>query len=274
VEAGGCFLALTRRLPTKELKEIIRQKDPEDRAMVEAFRDRKVARGLASLLKRGRIHVGEEVLDTQERLAKDWAEDPADLSERLVVASTNEQCKWLSAKCQAVLQKCGVLSGGGTTIEDGYQAFAGDRILFRTNIKLLDIANGDFATVLKVDEDRDELRVKLENDGRVVTVSLKTVDREKLNLGYAVTSFLSQGGSFSSVFLYVHGRFTDSQTAYVMASRHKDTCSLFTTIDDAGEGLAKLARDMGRDRLKVLAMDTGSERRRELEPEKSLGLTR
>lgn len=49
---------------------------------------------------------------------------------------------------------------------------------------------------------------------------------------------------------------TDAQMAYVMGSRHKNVCFLFTTLDDAGEGLTKLVRDMSRDRTKHLALDT------------------
>jgi ATP-dependent exoDNAse (exonuclease V) alpha subunit len=273
VEAGGCYLGLTERLPTKELKEIIRQRDPEDRAMVEAFRDKKVARALASLVKRDRLHVDEELTDSQVRLVTDWAADPTVMKEKLIVASTNEQRKWLSLRCQAALEEKGKLSGDGITIEDGYQVFAGERILFRTNIKLLGISNGDFATVLKVDRAKEELKVKLADDERVVTVCLKTLDREKVTPGWAVTSFLSQGGSFSSIYLFVHGPF-DAQKSYVMGSRHKEKCSLYTTVDDAGEGLASLVRKMGQERLKVLAMDTGSAPRTKVQDEMSLRLTR
>ena len=49
---------------------------------------------------------------------------------------------------------------------------------------------------------------------------------------------------------------TDAHMAYVMGSRHRNRCSLFTTLDDAGEGLTKLVRDMSRDRTKQLAHDT------------------
>src|SRR5262249_736696 len=118
-----------------------------------------------------------------------------------------------------------------------------------------------------------ELKVKLSDDDRIVTVSLKSVDREKVTPGYAVTSFLSQGGSFSSIYLFVHGPF-DAQKSYVMPSRHKEKCALYPTVDDAGKRLVNLARKMSEDRLKVLAIDTGGAKRPKLEEEMSLSLTR
>jgi hypothetical protein len=145
------------------------------------------------------------------------------------------------------------------TIEDGAKAFAGERIIFRKNAaRFGGICNGDFATILAVDAEKDLLKVKLDNDGRTVTVSLRDFDRERVSLAYSVTSHLSQGGSFKSVYLYVHGNMTDAQAAYVMASRHTDSVRLYTTTDDAGEGLTKLVRDMSRDRTKILAIETGT----------------
>ena len=267
IEAGGCFVGLTNRLPTPELKEIIRQTDREDREMVAAFRDRRMAEALKSLVKRGRLHVGEGIVETQEMLVKLWAQDEIPVTEKLVIASTNLQRQHISARCQKVLAERGVISGDGVEIEAGAKAYLGDKILFRKNAPLVGIVNGDFATVIGTDQTREELRVRLDNDGRILTVSMKNYDREKVQLAYSVTSHLSQGGSFSRVFLYVSGNMTDAQTAYVMGSRHKESCNLFTTLDDAGDlGFTKLIRDMSRDRTKLMSHDrSGSQEGRRKE---------
>jgi conjugative relaxase-like TrwC/TraI family protein len=257
IEAGGSFVGLVRRLPTPELKEIVRQTMPEERKLVEAFRDRRINDALSSLARRKKLDIGDGVKETQRELVKLWAWDETAVPEKMVVASTNAQRQHLSLRCQRVLAKRGVLSGDGIEIEAGIMAYVGDKILFRKNAPLIDVVNGDFATVIGVDKDRSEMRVKLDGDGRTVTVSLKTYDREKIQLGYSVTSHLSQGGSFSKIYLFVSGNMTDAQTAYVMGSRHKDSCHLFTTLDDAGDlGLTKLVRTMSRDRTKLLAHDT------------------
>ena len=46
IEAGGVFLGLAKRHAPPELKTIIRQKDPEDKRMVAAFRDHKMGEAL------------------------------------------------------------------------------------------------------------------------------------------------------------------------------------------------------------------------------------
>jgi ATP-dependent exoDNAse (exonuclease V) alpha subunit len=134
-------------------------------------------------------------------------------------------------------------------------ARVGDRILLRRSYARLDVSNGDSGTVLSTDVARGEIRMRLDDGGRVVTIPVAKYGREHVSLSYANTSFISQGASHESVYLFVHGGMTDAQTGYVMSSRHRESCYLVTTQDDAGERLTKLVRDFGRSREKVMAHD-------------------
>ena len=196
------------------------------------------------------------------------------VSDRIVIASTNQQVDSLNGRCQRLLRGRGFLSGEGIDIKDGFRAFVGDRLLLRQNAPRLGIANGDFATVIKVDGERDEIRVQLDDGRRILTISLDDYDRERVTLGYASTSFSAQGGSFASVYLFIHGNMTDAQMAYVMGSRHRDRCCLFTTLDDAGDGLMKLVRDMSKDRTKLLSQDTALPHPQTWEQGRGIELTR
>jgi ATP-dependent exoDNAse (exonuclease V) alpha subunit len=257
VGPGGVFAALCSRLGSQELTEIIRQRHEEDRHLVEAFRDKKTAQGIKNLVERGRLHVGDEVSDSQEMLVKAWGEDKTPYAEKRIIASTNNQVDNLNARCQALRASRGELSPErfAIKIKGDFLAHPGDRILLRKSVAKLDVSNGDFATVLSSDKARDELRVKLDDGGRVVTIPVAKYGRDNVSLGYAATSFLSQGASYESVYLFVHGNMSDAQMAYVMGSRHRQDCVLYTTIDDAGENLTKLVRDLGRDRTKFMAHD-------------------
>ncbi|MFO0888318.1 MAG: MobF family relaxase [Isosphaeraceae bacterium] len=274
VGPSGVFAELCTRLgPPEELTEIIRQKERVEREMVAAFRDREIGEALRVLLQRNRLHVGDEVEDSQERLVKDWADDKTPLAEKRIIASTNQQCDHLNAKCNQLLEERGALTGEAVSIKGDFVARVGSRVIVRKTIARLDVSNGDCGTVIGTSAARDELRVRLDQGGRVVTIPLSSY-RDGVHAGYAATSFLSQGASYDSVFLFVHGHMTDAQTGYVMASRHRQTCRMYTTRDDAGEGLTKLERDFARDRMKRMAHAVGGASRDEDSLERRLTHTR
>jgi conjugative relaxase-like TrwC/TraI family protein len=255
VGPGGVFAGLCARLGFEELTEIIRQRQPVDKEMVAAFRDRNIHEAVRGLAGRGRLHVGEEVSDSQESLVEKWGDDRTPLREKRIIASTNNQVDRLNARCQAWRESRGELGGEGVRIKGDFAARVGDRVILRKSFARLDVSNGDVGTVVAVTPTRDELRVRLDDGSRLVTIPLATYGRENVHLGYCATSFLSQGASYDSVYLFVHGNMTDAQAGYVMSSRHRDSCVMHTTRDDAGPGLAKLVRDFSRDRSKRMAHD-------------------
>lgn len=255
VGPGGAFAGFCARLGFEELTEIIRQKEQVEKEMVAAFRDRDVEQAVGGLARRGRLHVGEEVSDSQESLVEKWGDDRTPLREKRIIASTNAQVDRLNARCQALRESRLELKGEGIPIKGGFVAHVNDRVVLRKNFARLDVSNGDVGTVVAADPTRDELRVRLDDGSRLVTIPLANYGRENVNLGYCATSFLSQGASYDSVYLFVHGNMTDAQAGYVMASRHRDSCVMHTTRDDAGPGLAKLVRDFSRDRSKRMAHD-------------------
>ena len=133
IEAGGTFLGLSKRHAPKELQTIIRQRDDDDKRMVAAFRDGRIAEALGSLVRRDRLHIGQGVSEAQELAVKRWAEDPVPVSQKILIASTNKQCEWLNDRCQEQLAGRGELSGEGIVIKDGARTFVGERIIFRQN---------------------------------------------------------------------------------------------------------------------------------------------
>src|SRR5262249_34999682 len=99
VGPGGVFAALCARLGHEELAEIIRQKERVEREMVAAFRDREIDKAVRGLARRGRLHVGEEVSDSQERLVERWGKDKTAHHEKRIIASTNAQVDALNLRC-------------------------------------------------------------------------------------------------------------------------------------------------------------------------------
>src|SRR5512135_1295735 len=75
IDAGGGFAGLSKRLGFAELKEITRQRDPEDRHAVRDFAEGDAGVALKSYAKRGRLILGESRADAMRRLVAHWQRD-------------------------------------------------------------------------------------------------------------------------------------------------------------------------------------------------------
>jgi ATP-dependent exoDNAse (exonuclease V) alpha subunit len=69
----------------------------------------------------------------------------------------------------------------------------GDRIQFRAPERALGVANGEFATVVEIDDRKAALRM---DDGRKVKAAVRR--RRHIDYGYASTSHSSQGATVES----------------------------------------------------------------------------
>ena len=258
IDAGGGFSGLSKRLGYVELKEITRQRHPEDRQAVCDFAEGNPAAALKSYAERGRLVLGEDRADTMRRLVADWQRDKTKMEEKLILSSTNHQAATLNQLCQEVRQERGELGGNSITIGDGAEVHSGDRVLFTRNDKWLGVNNGDLATVIKVTPNGatrgDTVRVRLDS-GKLLTVALSTYDRSHMRLGYCVTTHKAQGATVENAYVFLCGQMTDRQMAYVQASRARKETRIYTTKDEAGPELCNLARAISRDRKKTMAHD-------------------
>src|SRR5262249_48045024 len=91
--------------------------------------------------------------------------------------------------------------------------------------------------------------------GKKVKVDFKHYDRENLTLAYAHTTHAGQGQTCENAYLLTGGQMTDLHSAYVQGSRARGVTRWFTDVNEAGDELADLARQMSRSRQKDLAHD-------------------
>lgn len=125
-------------------------------------------------------------------------------------------------------------------------------MLFTEKSKALGIQNGYTGTIKALDTAFQTLHVRLD-DNRMISVPLEQYDSVKL--GWALTTHKGQGGTFDNVFVLAGGPMQDRHISYVQGSRARLNTRFYTTEQEAGEKLTKLARSMARPRQKQLAHD-------------------
>jgi len=180
VEAGRPFQQLQEAgMQTAKLDEIVRQKDPALKEAVEQLSRGEVREAVQNLDAQGRVH---EIPDRGERLqaiAREYAKEPQGT---LVVSPDNESRRELNGLIHREMQQRGVVDGREqkVTVLDSRQELSGadrawagryetgDVIRYSKGSKAHGIEPGEYARVVGVNKDRNEVTVKRE-DGKTLT---------------------------------------------------------------------------------------------------------
>ena len=165
---------------------------------------------------------------------------------------------WLTAKMTGLSIRAGDgrligyspkrLSGVEVFREEGRTFAAGDRIQFRAPERTLKLANGEFATIVSIDERTARIRTQ---DGREIDA---TVERLRhIDYGYASTSHSSQGATVDRVIVNIDtmrsAELVNRKQFYVSISRARHGISVYT--DDK----ERLRQVVNRSREKSTALE-------------------
>ena len=99
----------------------------------------------------------------------------------------------------------------------------GERIMFRKKDKSLDVVNGDFGSINKIEGDKLHCQF---DDGRKATFNTKQFN--EFDYGYAATVHKSQGTTKENVLVFIDGKGWNRHLAYVALTRHKESVKLYT----------------------------------------------
>jgi ATP-dependent exoDNAse (exonuclease V) alpha subunit len=125
---------------------------------------------------------------------------------------------------------------------------AGDRIQFRAPERALKLANGEFATIVAIDERTARIRT---DDGRVVEAHANRL--RHIDYGYASTSHSSQGATVDRVIVNIDtmrsAELVNRKQFYVSISRARHAISVYT--DDR----ERLRQVVNRSREKSTALE-------------------
>ena len=257
IEAGGVLRAISDRVGSVELTEIIRQVDEWQRQVVRDFADGNAERALKNLAAAGCVTVADDQDSAKRELVNDWKQIGIPSPEKaLIFVGTNKDADEINRMCQAARREAGQL--GMTKAKIGSNMICkGDQVLLTKNSYRYGIRNGHVGTVTSIytyglRKNEKSLVVKL-NDGR--NVSFPLADFNDVKLGYAIPTHKGQGATIDNAFILAGGHMQDREISYVQGSRARHKTQVYTNRFEAGEELQGLAKQMNRSRIKTLASD-------------------
>jgi conjugative relaxase-like TrwC/TraI family protein len=181
VEAGSPFEQLQKHgMTTAELNEIVRQRDPELKQTVAKLSVRQIREAVSELESRGKVI---EITDERKRLkaiAENYSQNPTNT---LVISPANRERTQLNTLIHQQLQREGKVSrddhqmkiyvnrqdmtGAERTFANAYRPDE-DIIRYNRASKVYKVKPGDYASVIGVNHERNELTVRFTN-GRTLT---------------------------------------------------------------------------------------------------------
>jgi conjugative relaxase-like TrwC/TraI family protein len=175
VEAGRPFAQLQDAgMKTVKLEEIVRQKDPELKQVVEQLARGEVREAIRNLDRQGRVH---EIQGYDERIAaiaRDYAQSPENT---LVISPDNRSRMEINERVRAELERRGIVSneehrirtlvprqdltGADRTWAERYEV--GDVLRYSRASKETGIGKGEYAQVKSIDAPKNRLTIELQD---------------------------------------------------------------------------------------------------------------
>jgi conjugative relaxase-like TrwC/TraI family protein len=219
VEAGGWLAALARQQPAVRLCEVMRQRDPKERAALEQLRDGEPERYLAH--KQNDISVHATEVDALSAIVEQWhdAQREHSPSHAVMIARDNSTRERLNQAARERLTTDGVVAATGLVVGD--REFAkGDRVIARRNDRHLDVDNGTLGTVIDADATKQRVRIRTDNS------QLRDLDLDyvaaHLEHAYALTAHGAQSGTVAWSGVIGRPEEFTREWAYTALSRARD----------------------------------------------------
>ncbi|WP_341788960.1 AAA family ATPase [Rickettsia endosymbiont of Lasioglossum villosulum] len=224
VERGGMFTVLASKFGSYELSNIRRQSKAWAREMASCFAKSDIAGGLRLLAQHKCLKIDHTLEESMARLINDWSNSKFALNERLIITMRNAEVDSINQGIRELLKAKGLLTGQEYRCYIPAQQYedymAGDRILFKTTIKDLQIENGEFATITSVSNDKFVTKT---DSGKEIEFNPQDVSFKH---GYASTVYKAQGASIKDVYV-LHNLAGNSRNSYVAMTRHIEEVKLY-----------------------------------------------
>lgn len=266
IEHGAPFKAIGAIVGRAELKEIRRQKEEWAREAVHLVVGGESEKALSTFAEKGLLEIKETKEQAINTLVSQWQSDQGDLKEKLILSTTRHGAKALNELIQEQRKNAGELRGEALGV-NGYQFFAGDRILFLTKSKSMNLENGDKGTVLTINHHSQTLGVVMDSGERKI-IPISTYDN--VQLGYAMTTHKAQGQTVDRAYILAGGSMQDKELSYTQVSRAREETRIFTSVEEGGRSIQELAAKMNQSRMKALAQEQREEYGQEIEQQRSL----
>jgi ATP-dependent exoDNAse (exonuclease V) alpha subunit len=240
VEAGGWLAAISRRQPGPALREVVRQRDHQERAALEALHDGDPSHYLAH--KRDAITVHGTEAAALQTLVEQWhrARLEHGPGKAVMIARDNRTRELLNQAARERLRSTGALPPRETPI--GRRGYApGDRVITRRNDRRLDVDNGTISTVVEA----DVYGMRLRTDSGERRWLGRDYVAEHVEHAYAVTAHGAQGATFTWAGVIGRPEEFTREWAYTALSRAREQTVLHVVAGRAGRERERERDDYG-----------------------------
>lgn len=272
---GAPFRSIVEMIGFAEMNRIMRQQDEKDCQATLQLSKGNVQDAIDHYSSKNQVHLLQTEMDAKNALILDWKShleqtDFIGIQNQLILAHKNTDVISLNNLARDALlshNKIDSVQHAFQTEKNIIQLSVNDQILFLKNDKGLNINNGDFATVIKIDD--KNITAKLDNQK---TVTFNAENYKYFTHGYAATIHKTQGATLNNTFVYVEGNFWDRYLTYVALSRHKKYVGIYAS-NESYKNIDALKKQLSRDTVKdsVLDFAVSFPNRRGFDPESTLG---
>ena len=226
IDAGGLFAALATRLPSVELTDNRRQREPWEVDALAQLRHGSIDDALDAYRTRGRVVTAGDADALRERLVADWWEtaDRLGSTSTIMVALRRTDVEDLNGRARARMAADDRLTGP-TLDTPGGPLQAGDRIVCLKNHPRLGVVNGTRATITAIDPDRRAVYATSDG-GDTLVLPARYLDDGHVTHGYAITGHKAQGLTVDHTFVLGSDALY-REWGYVAMSRGRHTNRLY-----------------------------------------------
>jgi hypothetical protein len=232
VEAGGWLGALSQRFDAYELRAVVRQRDPAERAALAELHGGDPDRWLQ--LKRGRgelvVHGGGPQA-AQEAAMAAWRADVGQVGveQAIMIVRDNQARARLNDEARVWRDAQGEL--GVRIAVGGLEVAVGDRVIARRNDRELDLDNGTRGTIRAVDLEKKAITIETDTgEDRQLPAHYVA---EHLEYAYALTGHGSQGATVERAVVLGRPEDFTNEWSYTALSRARDPVHVHLTAERA-----------------------------------------
>lgn len=265
VEAGGWFAALVDDQQGATLRDVMRQRGPEERAALAALHDGLPERYLNHKAQDITLHATDA--DALDAAVDRWAQlrQAHGADHAVMIVRDNAAREHLNALARERLRAAGELAHEEVAIAAHVWA-VGDRVIARRNDRRLDVDNGTTGTVTAVTPDH-QIVLRIADDTER-TLPPEYVARH-LEHAYAITGHASQGATVEAAVVIGRPEEFTREWAYTALSRARGSTSieLITATDSTDAARADYAPEPApREPEEALQVLVSTMKRSEAEP--------
>ncbi|WP_109234597.1 AAA family ATPase [Orientia tsutsugamushi] len=241
IERGGMFEMLSNNFGSHVLIDIRRQSENWSREAATKFAESNILSGITLLRQNKCVKFDNTLQDSMSKLIYNWSLSKFKLHEKLVITVRNKDVDILNSSIRSLLKANGTLQGTEyrRSIAGRKESYmAGDRIVFQTSDKDLQIQNSEFATLTSVN--KNEFVAKTDA-GKEVSFD---PTRIQFKHGYASTVYKVQGASIKDVYV-LHNGVSNISSSYVAMTRHIKSLKLYCN-NEATKSVNSLINQLSR----------------------------